>query len=97
VKVSENFSGSHRDHLLGSAETSPRPLCKIEATNLHLGEMATQVVSGAIAAELLGQAEWPMSSKTVVPANMVIDPLPPEGLSSIQGKTFGGSCTTIDY
>lgn len=46
--------------------------------NLHLAEIATQVAPGAIAALLLDQAGWHMSSKLVVPANIVIVPLPPK-------------------
>ena len=52
------------------------PRCNIEAMNLHLAEIATQVAPGAIAALLLDQAGWHMSSKLVVPANIVIVPLP---------------------
>ena len=54
------------------------PRCNIEAMNLHLAEIATRVAPGAIAALLLDQAGWHMSSKLVVPANIVIVPLPPK-------------------
>ena len=46
--------------------------------NLHLAEIANQVAPGAIAALLLDQPGWHMSSKLVVPANIVIVPLHPK-------------------
>ena len=52
--------------------------CIIEAMNLHLAEIATQVAPGAIAALLLDQAGWHMSRKLVVPENIVIVPLSPK-------------------
>ncbi len=54
------------------------PRCNIQAMNLHLAEIATQVAPGAIAALLLDQAGWHISNKLVVPANIVIVHLPPK-------------------
>ena len=54
------------------------PRCNIEAMNLHLAEIATEVAPGAIAALLVDQAGWHMSKRLVVPPNIVIVPLPPK-------------------
>jgi hypothetical protein len=46
--------------------------------NLHLTEIATQVVPGAIVSLLMDQARWRMYSKLVAPENIVIITLPPK-------------------
>ena len=55
---------THREALAAIVESGP--------------VLAIQVAPGTIAALLLDQAGWHMSSKLVVPANIVIIPLPPK-------------------
>ena len=54
------------------------PVCNIEAMNLHLAEIATEVAPGAHAALLVDRAGWHMSSRLIVPPNITILPLPPK-------------------
>jgi putative transposase len=54
------------------------PHCNIEAMNLHLAEIATEVAPGAHAVLLLDQAGWHMSSRLAVPPNITLLPLPPK-------------------
>src|SRR6202011_1082935 len=54
------------------------PHCNIEAMNLHLAEIASEVAPGAHAVLLLDQAGWHMSSRLAVPPNITLLPLPPK-------------------
>jgi len=54
------------------------PECNIEAMNLHLAEIASNVAKGAHAAVVLDQAGWHVSDKLVVPPNITLVPLPPK-------------------
>ena len=52
------------------------PRCDSEAMSLHLAEISAEVAPGKIGVVLLDQAGWHLSSKLVVPKNIVIVPLP---------------------
>lgn len=54
------------------------PHCNTEAMNLHLAEIATQIAPGAHAVLILDQADWHLSGRLAVPANITIVPLPPK-------------------
>ena len=54
------------------------PFCYIDAMNLHLTEIASEVAPGRHAVLLVDQAGWHMSKKLNVPANITIMPLPPK-------------------
>ena len=58
----------------GAALVMPR--CDSEAMSLHLAEISAEVAPGKIGVVLLDQAGWHMSSKLVVPKNVVLVPLP---------------------
>lgn len=51
------------------------PACNIEAMNLHLAEIATEVAPGKHAILLLDQAGWHMSTRLIVPPNITLVPL----------------------
>jgi len=52
------------------------PACNIEAMNLHLAEIATEIAPGKHAILLLDQAGWHLSARLAVPPNMTLVPLP---------------------
>ena len=54
------------------------PFCNIEAMNLHLIEIASEVAPGRHAVLIVDQAGWHMSKKLIVPSNITIIPLPPK-------------------
>ncbi len=54
------------------------PRCNIAAMNLHLAEISAAVTPGAHAILVLDQAGWHMSDQVVVPANIILLPLPPK-------------------
>src|SRR5271154_1289826 len=58
----------------GAAIVLPR--CDIEAMNLHLAEIATEVAPGAHAVLLLDQAGWHMSHRLGGPPNITLVQLP---------------------
>ena len=53
------------------------PFCNAAAMQLHLDEIATQVLPGAHAILLLDQAGWHLADALAVPSNITIVPLPP--------------------
>ena len=63
---------------LGKAAGLVLPECTIEAMNLHLAEIASQVAEGAHAILVLDQAGWHVSDRLVVPPNITLVPLPPK-------------------
>ena len=54
------------------------PSCNIEAMNLHLAEIATEVAPGAHAVLMVDQAGWHLSPRIIVPDNITLVPLPPK-------------------
>ena len=54
------------------------PSSNIEAMNLHLAEIATEVAPGALAVLLVDQAGRRLPDRLNVPANITLVPLPPK-------------------
>lgn len=52
------------------------PACNIEAMNLRLAEIATEVAPGKHAVLLLDQAGWHLSARLAVPPNITLVPPP---------------------
>jgi hypothetical protein len=73
------------------------PSCNIEAMNLHLAEIATEVAPGAHAVLMVDQAGWRLSPRIIAPDNITLVPPPPKCPNSIRPKTSGSSCATIGY
>jgi len=73
------------------------PLCNVEAMNLHLAEIATEVGPGAHALLMVDQAGWHMSSRLIVPPNITLVPLPPKCPELNPTETSGSSCETTGY
>src|SRR5258708_10339722 len=54
------------------------PACNTEPMNLHLAEIAAAIAPAAHAVLLVDQADWHMSTRLVVPANITLIALPPK-------------------
>ena len=54
------------------------PYADTHAMQVHLDEISLHVAEGSIAALLLDQAGWHTTGKLVIPANIVLVPLPPK-------------------
>ena len=52
------------------------PACNIEAMNMHLAEIATEIAPGKHAILLLDQAGWHLSARLIIPPNITLVPLP---------------------
>jgi hypothetical protein len=62
----------------GTGAALVMPSVSIEALNQHLAEISQSVSLGAIALPVLDSAGWHGSPRLVVPANIVLLPLPPD-------------------
>ncbi len=74
----------------GAALVMPR--CNTEAMNLHLAEIATQIVPGAHAVLLVDQAGWNLSGRLIVPSNITLIPFPAKCPELNPQETSGNSC-----
>jgi hypothetical protein len=53
------------------------PRCNTEAMQLHLDEIASQVIPGADAVVIVDRAGWHTTKRLAIPHNITIMPLPP--------------------